>query len=75
MRALEAEYPVVTRRPTLPEWARDLLVAHASQTLGVEVTRSGLRHQAGGVADWKRWRLAAAVNRAVRRRRRRSRGS
>lgn len=74
MRALEVEHPVATRRPTVPEWARDLLVAHAGQTLGVEVTRSGLRHQQGGVADWKRWRLATAVKRAVERRRRRQGG-
>jgi hypothetical protein len=73
VRALAVEHPVITRRPTLPEWARDLLVAHASQTLGAEVTRSGLRHQPDGVADWKRWRLAAAVRRAAARRRRQRR--
>ena len=68
-RALEAEQPVARRRPNLSEWARELLVAHASEVLGVEVTRSGLRRQKGGVADWKRWRLARAVRRAALRRR------
>ena len=68
-RALEAEHPVPTRRPSLSEWARELLVAHASQVLGVQVTRSGLRRQKSGVADWKRWRLARAVRRAAGRRR------
>ena len=71
VQALGAEHPVASRRPSLAEWARDLLVAHASQTLGVEVSRSGLRHQQGGVADWKRWRLAKAVRRAAKGRRRR----
>jgi len=70
LRALEAEHPVAQRRPNLSEWARELLVAHASQVLAVEVTRSGLRQQRGGVADWKRWRLARAVRRAAKRRRR-----
>ena len=64
-RALEADTPVAARRPNLPEWARELLVAHASEVLRVNVTRSGLRQQKGGVADWKRWRLARAVRRAV----------
>jgi hypothetical protein len=67
--ALQAEYPVSARRPTLPEWIRDLLVAHAGEVLGVEVTRAGLRHAPGGVPDWKRWRLARAVRRAAPRRR------
>ena len=68
-RALEAEYPVAKRRPCLSQWARELLVAHASEVLGVQVSRSGLRRQKGGVADWKRWRLARAVRRAALRRR------
>jgi hypothetical protein len=71
LRALEDEHPVASRRPSLSEWARDLLVAHASEVLRVAVTRAGLRHQRGGAADWKRWRLARAVRRAARRRRRR----
>jgi hypothetical protein len=69
LRALESEHPVGARRPTLSEWARDLLVAHASEVLSVAVTRAGLRHQPGGVPDWKRWRLARAVRLAARRRR------
>ena len=56
-RALESEHPVANRRPSLSQWARDLLVAHASEVLRVDVSRSGLRRQKGGVADWKRWRL------------------
>jgi hypothetical protein len=69
--AMEAEHPVTDRRPTLSEWARELLVAHASEVLAVTVTRAGLRHQPGGVPEWKRWRLARAVRLAARRRRRR----
>jgi hypothetical protein len=69
LRALEAEYPVARRQSNLSEWARELLVAHASQVLGVEVTRSALQHQEGGVADWKRWRIAKAVRQAAKRRR------
>jgi hypothetical protein len=69
LQALQSEHPVASRRPTLSQWARDLLVAHASEVLHVAVTRAGLRHQPGGVADWKRWRLARAVRRAARRRR------
>ena len=57
------------RQPNLSEWARELLVAHASQVLGVEVTRSALQHQEGGVADWKRWRITKAVRKAAKRRR------
>src|SRR5215831_11891738 len=68
-RALEAEYPVASRRPTLPAWLRDLAVAHAGEVLQVEVTRSGLRHVDGGVPDWKRWKLSRAVKRAAVRRR------
>ncbi len=68
--ALRVEFPVSGRRPSLPEWLRDLVVAHATQVLQVEVTRSGVRHLDGGVASWKRWRLARAVKRAARRRRR-----
>jgi hypothetical protein len=69
-RGLAAEHPVAARRPSLPEWIRDLAVAHASQVLQVEVTRSSVRHLEGGVADWKRWRIARAVKRAATRRRR-----
>jgi len=68
-RALEAEHPVAQRRPNLSEWARELLVAHASEVLRVDVTRAGLQRQKGGVADWKRWRIAKAVRRAAKRRR------
>jgi hypothetical protein len=69
--ALAAEHPVAERRPTFAEWIRDLVVAHTSEVLRVEVARADLRHQAGGVADWKRWRLAKAVRQAAGRRRRR----
>jgi len=68
-RAIGADYPVHARRPTPAEWIRDLVVAHATEVLGVEVTRAGLRHLRGGVPDWKRWRLAQAVRRAAPRRR------
>lgn len=68
-RALEAEHPVAGRRPSLPAWLRDLAVAHASEVLQVEVTRSGLRHTTGGLPDWKRWKLSRAVKRAAARRR------
>jgi hypothetical protein len=68
--ALETEYPVTTRRPSLPEWVRDLVVAHASEVLAADVTRSALRRQSKGAPDWKRWRLARAVRRAAARRRR-----
>jgi len=44
-------------------------VAHASEVLRVDVTRAGLQRQKGGVADWKRWRIAKAVRRAAKRRR------
>jgi hypothetical protein len=73
MNALSREHPVASRRPTLPEWIRDLIVAHAGAVLEVDVTRSGLRHLEGGAPDWKRWRLARAVRRASGRRRRRPR--
>ena len=63
------EHPVLGRRPTLPQWIRDLVVAHAGEVLRVEVTRAGLRHAPGGAPDWKRWRLAQAVRRAAPRRR------
>jgi hypothetical protein len=72
-RALDAEHPVSSRRPTLPAWIRDLAIAHASAVLAVAVTRAGLRPQAGGAPDWKRWRLAQAVRRAATRRRKRRR--
>jgi len=69
--ALRRDGSVPGRRPTLPEWIRDLVVAHASELLGVEVTRAALRSSAGGVPDWRRWRLSRAVRRAIPRRRRR----
>jgi hypothetical protein len=69
--ALRVEFPVARRRPTLAEWLRDLVVAHATEVLQVQVTRSGVRHLEGGVADWKRWRIAKAVQRAAKLRRRR----
>lgn len=69
--AMAREYPVARRRPTVAEWIRDLIVAHASEVLEVEVTRAGLRHARGGAPNWKRWRLARAVRRAAGRRRRR----
>ena len=72
-RALATEHPVSSRRPLLTEWIRDLAVAHASQILAVDVTRAGLRSQAGGAPDWKRWRLARAVRRATTRQRKRRR--
>ncbi len=67
--ALLTEHPVPGRRPTLPHWIRDLVVAHAGEVLRVEVTRAGLRHASGGAPDWKRWRIAQAVRRAAPRRR------
>jgi hypothetical protein len=67
--ARQSEHPVPARRPTLPAWIRDLVVAHASEVLQVEVTRAGLRHAPGGVPNWKRWRLARAVRRAASHRR------
>jgi hypothetical protein len=75
VRAMAMEHPVTDRRPTAAEWIRDLAVAHASDVLGVEVTRAALRHTPGGVPDWKRWRIARAVRRAAPRRRRRRRRS
>jgi len=68
--ALAREHPVASRRPRVAEWIRDLIVAHASQVLEVDVTRAALRHQRGGAPDWKRWRLARAVRHAAVRRRR-----
>ena len=73
--ALRRDHMVAGRRPSLPEWIRDLVVAHASEVLEVEVTRSALRHQRGGAPDWKRWRLAQAVRRAAGRRRKRTKNS
>jgi hypothetical protein len=67
--ALAREHPVVSRRPSLSAWLRDLAVAHASEVLQVEVTRSGLRHAEGGAPNWKRWKLSRAVKRAAVRRR------
>jgi hypothetical protein len=72
--ALKREHPVANRRPSLPEWIRDLIVAHSSQVLEVDVTRAGLRHQKGGVPDWKRWKLSRAVRRAASRRPKRRSG-
>jgi hypothetical protein len=63
--ARQTEYPAPIRRPTLAEWIRDLMVAHAGEVLRVEVTRAGLRHAPGGAPNWKRWRLARAVRRAA----------
>ena len=72
--ALSCEHPVASRRPTAPQWIRDLVVAHCSAVLEVEVTRSAIRAVIGGAPNWKRWRLARAVRRAAsRRRKRRSR--
>lgn len=73
--AMHRDHVVASRRPSLPEWIRDLVVAHASELLEVEVTRSALRHQPGGAPDWKRWRLARAVRRAAGRRRKRTKAS
>lgn len=69
VRALAVEHPVVRRRPTVAAWLRDLVVAHATEILRVQVSRSGLRHLRAGAPDWHRWRLARAVQRAARRRR------
>jgi|SRR5206468_13038169 len=69
--AVSREHPVAARRPSIPEWIRELVVAHAGVILEVEVTRADLRHAAGGAPNWKRWRLARAVRRAAVRRRRR----
>src|SRR5881397_968853 len=71
--ALTREEPVASRRPSVPEWIRDLIVAHASEILEVDVTRSALRAAPGGAPNWKRWRLTRAVRRAALRRRRRRR--
>ncbi len=67
--ALQSDHVVAGRRPTLPEWIRDLVVAHASEVLGVEVTLAALRSRPGGAPDWKRWQLSRAVRRAAPRRR------
>jgi len=67
--ALARDHPVSFRRPNIPEWIRDLIVAHASEVLQVEVTRSALRSMPGGAPDWKRWSLTRAVRRAAPRRR------
>ena len=73
VKTIENEHPVSARRPTMAEWARELLVAHASEVLTVEVSRSALRHQEGGAPNWKRWRLSKAVRQAAARRRTRRR--
>jgi len=52
--ARRVDHPVAGRRPTLPEWIRDLVVAHASEVLRVEVTRAALRPSPGGAPNWKR---------------------
>jgi hypothetical protein len=67
--ALARDHAVSSRRPNVPEWIRDLIIAHASEVLEVEVTRSALRPVPGGVPDWKRWSLARAVRCAAPRRR------
>jgi hypothetical protein len=64
------DHSVAGRRPTLPQWIRNVVVAHGSAILGVEVTRAALRRSAGGAPDWKRWQLGRAVRRAAPRRRR-----
>jgi hypothetical protein len=69
--ALAREHPVERRRPTVAEWIRDLIIAHASTVLEVEVTRSAIRAVPGGAPNWKRWRLTRAVRRAASRRRKR----
>jgi|SRR6266446_6244568 len=66
--ALTRDQPVARRRPTLPEWIRELMVAHASEVLQVDVTRAALRATPGGAPNWTRWRLARAVRRAAGRR-------
>lgn len=71
VRALAAEYPGRSSRPPLSEWIRDFLIAHATDALGVQVTRAGIRHERGGVPDFKRWKIDRAVKRAAGRRRRR----
>jgi hypothetical protein len=68
--ALRRDHAVAGRRLTVPEWIRDLVVAHASEILGVEVTRAALRARAGGIPDWKRWKISRAVRRTAPRRRR-----
>jgi hypothetical protein len=62
------------RRPTVPEWIRDLVVAHISEILRVDVSRAALRRSPDGAPDWKRWRLARAVRRAAVRKRKGSKG-
>jgi hypothetical protein len=54
--ARQSEHPAPIRRPTLSEWIRDLMVAHAGEVQRVEVMRAGLRHAPAGVPNWKRWR-------------------
>ena len=67
--ALEREFPVLDRRPKLVEVLRDLAVAYASDVLSVKITRAGTRHERGGVASFKQWKIAKAVKRAGKRRR------
>ncbi len=71
LQARVREHPVATRRPSVPEWIRDLVVAHAGAVLEVDVTRSALQPAPGGAPNWKRWKLARAVRRAAPRRRKR----
>src|SRR5262249_38774177 len=68
-RARAKEFPVPSRRPAVAAWLRELAVGHASAVLGVHVTRSGIRADEGGAPNWQRWRLAKAVQRAARKRR------
>ena len=44
-------------------------VGHATEILGVEVTRAALRPSVGSAPEWKRWQLSRAVRRAAARRR------
>src|SRR3990172_2640192 len=67
--AVARDHEIYSRRASIPEWVRDLVVAHASEVLEVEVTRSALQPVPGGAPDWKRWSLARAVRRAAPRRR------
>jgi hypothetical protein len=66
---LQRDHALAGRRPTLPEWIRDLVIAPVSEILGVEVTRCALRGSAGGAPDRKRWAPSRAVRRAAPRRR------
>ena len=67
--ALMRDTAVTSRHLNIPEWIRDLIVAHASEVLQVEVTRAALRSMPGGAPNWKRWSLTRAVRHAAPRRR------